>query len=97
MNKLVGKKEQLRKQVWTRIQMYVTAKDTFQYAKYLYLPETDEERIYIHTDTHLKVFRTYFWRLCLTETAKLVSSREHDEFRISALVSNLSFQDIMVT
>lgn len=90
MDKIESKKEQLRKEIWPIVQIYAIAYDNLLYSKYLYLPETDLERVYIMSSMHFKVIRTYLWRLCITETAKLVSTRERDEYRIVGLLSKLN-------
>src|SRR6187551_2866038 len=89
MDKLASKREQLRREVWARVQIYVTSLDNLLYVKYLYKPDTKEELNYINTSTHLKVIRIYLWRLCLIEIAKLVSSKKGDDFRIVDLIDRL--------
>ena len=79
-------KEEVKQDIWTILQIYITAKDNFLYSKYLFLPDTPEERIYINSSMHFKLIRLYLWQTCIIETSKLFSTRKGDKFRLSHFI-----------
>jgi len=86
MNKL----EELKKESWRIVEIYLNAKENFNYCYYLHKPDTKEEADYLNVDRDLKFIRHSLWRLSIIELAKLFSDRKStDKFNLLYFLSKL--------
>ena len=70
------KVEELKKETWRIVEIYLSAKENFNYCHYLHEPDTREEAEYLKVDRDLRFIRHSLWRLSIIELAKLFSDRK---------------------
>jgi hypothetical protein len=68
--------EDLRKETFSIIKIYLSAKENFNFCYYLHKPDTKIEAEYLMIDRNLKFIRHSLWRLSIIELAKLFSDRK---------------------
>jgi hypothetical protein len=83
-------RKQLQDQLWRITEIYLNAKENFNYCYYLHRPDTKEEAEYIAIDRSLLFIRHSLWRLTIIELSKLYSSKENDKFNLHKLVNRFS-------
>lgn len=82
-------KEKFEKHIWEITKIYISAKESFRYAKYFYEPDTTQETEFAYKNIHIILIRKIIWRNCLTDLCKLVTKSDNDKYRFSALFNNL--------
>jgi AbiU2 len=86
----MNKKDQLRIQVAQIAEIFLTAKENFNYCYYLHNPSTPEESEYLKVDRNLNFIRHSLWRMSVIELVKLYSSKENDKFNLQKILNRLS-------
>lgn len=84
------KKEELEKELMEIWFLLLEAKRSYYYAKYLFSPETSNERTYINGSVDLQVIRTVMWRYSIIELSKLFKDGKNEKHSIKKLMQ--SFQ-----
>jgi hypothetical protein len=84
------KLEELKNDVWRITEIFLNAKENFNYSYYLHRPPTNEEAEYLKNDRDLIFIRHSLWRLSIIELTKLFSdnSRTH-KFNLLHFLSKL--------
>lgn len=86
----MGSLEELKKETWRITEIYLNAKENFNYCYYLHKPNTKAEAEYLNVDRNLKFIRHSLWRLSIIELAKLFSDRKStDKFNLLFFLSKL--------
>lgn len=82
--------DELRNETWRITEIYLNAKENFNYCYYLHKPGTKAEAEYLKVDRNLKFIRHSLWRLSIIELAKLFSDRKStDKFNLLHFLSKL--------
>ena len=81
--------DELKKKTWETIIILLDTKDVFNYCKYLYIPQTQEESELANTNIHIRIIRFTLYKQTIIELSKLLSSSDNDKFRISKYIDAL--------
>jgi len=82
--------EELKNEVWRITEIFLNAKENFNYSYYLHRPDTTQEAEYLKNDRDLIFIRHSLWRLSIIELTKLFSDnpRTH-KFNLLHFLSKL--------
>lgn len=84
------KLDEIKKESWRIVEIYLNAREYFNYCYYLHMPATKLEAEYLRIDRDLKFIRHSLWRLSIIELAKLFSDRKStDKFNLLHFLSKL--------
>lgn len=84
------KTEELEKKIWSITEIFLDAKECFNYSKYFYQqPRESEEYKLANSDTHIQFIRFSLWRQTIIGLSKLFSDKKTDKFKIRDLISSL--------
>lgn len=85
----MSKKKEITEEIQRICQIYHMAKECFLYSKYLYTPDTPEERMCVSRNRHFLIMALMHWRLCIVEIHKLVSESTSDKYRLRHFINKL--------
>ena len=89
----MSKKEELKENMLSIWKILNNCKESFLFCKYLYVPETQNEKEYIENSRYFKYIRHILWRNSVIELSKLFStSRNRDKYNISHFIKKLKPQ-----
>lgn len=81
---------ELEKEIWRITEIFLNAKENFNYSYYLHKPDTTEEAEYVKHDRDLIFIRHSLWRLSIIELSKLFSNNTNThKFNLSHFISKL--------
>ena len=86
----MSKKEELKENILSIWKILNNCKESFLFCKYLYVPETQNEKEYIENSRYFKYIRHILWRNSVIELSKLFStSRNRDKYNISHFIKKI--------
>ena len=86
----MSKKEELQKNILSIWKILGNCTESYQFCKYLYSPETPDEKQYIENSRYFKYIRHILWRNSVIELSKLFSiSKRRDKYNISHFINKL--------
>lgn len=84
------KKEVLKKSIWNIWKILTISKECFEYALYLYKPETEDEAEYLNKSRNFTFIRHILWRMTIIELSKLFSnSKNRDKYNLNDFINRL--------
>lgn len=81
-------KLELEFEIAKREAIYFTAKGFYYECRYLFLPETDEEKFILESEPFLQKARILFWSMSIIELCKLFGGK-NDSFTMEKLLNTL--------
>ncbi|WP_127020510.1 hypothetical protein [Flagellimonas beolgyonensis] len=86
----MGKKAEIKKEIWEIWKIAINAKRPLKYSIYLHKPETPAEADYIRYSQDFQFIRHSLWRLAVIELSKLFNSKQSlDKFNIFHFIKKL--------
>ena len=87
------KKEEIKENILSIWKILNNCKESFQFCKYLHVPETQNEKEYIENSRYFKYIRHILWRNSVIELSKLFStSKNRDKYNITHFIKKLKPQ-----
>lgn len=71
------------------LKILIVAKESFQYCHYIYFPNTEVEKVYLHRSKDFNYFGHILWRNTVIELSKLLSGSKGDKYSIIRLIDKL--------
>lgn len=98
----MGKKEEIKENIWEIWKISINAKRFLKYTYYLHKPDTDEEQEYLKTSRDFQFIAHALWRIAVIELSKLFNaSKNRDKFNIFHFIKKLEknghFRDFKIT
>jgi hypothetical protein len=86
----MGKKEEIKGNIWEIWKISINAKRFLKYSLYLHKPDTEEEREYLRKSRDFQFIAHALWRNTVIELSKLFNdSKNRDKFNIFHFIKKL--------
>jgi hypothetical protein len=83
------KLQQLDKKLKLITEIFLDTRECYNYCRYFYTPQNDEELNLLNYDIHLQFIRHALWRQTVIEISKLICDKENDKFNINSFIRSL--------
>lgn len=81
--------EQLKEDIWSIWKILLDCQENLAFSRYLYKPETDDEREYMSFSKELQYIRFSLWKLGIIEIHKILSGSKNDVYSLWNLMKSL--------